>query len=337
MDMNQYSCYIFATSPRHVRHSANRIVEIGTVSHPLLRMLQVIGNSLIVDLSRLRSSSGTTTILTYNTRLPEAVSALLLKIRIPSAKLILQIEDFPSARYYNSGFTGFTDLLSTRILSLYAELVLCVSSNVKAAFLECTQSANLPVRLFPPMLDSDYILTVNSRKRPFSSSSINVLYAGSYGIDNDVLTLVQAFASLQGSELTLNLVGEVPKHIQEICSAISSIRIVGYVELARLFDYYAFCDVVILTHSRVNNPSYIYPFKLIEILASGALPLISRNINLGDLLVPEACLFNAANDLTSLLLSSRKVWAENSCILDDLAATCRMRFNSLSYKTFLDD
>ena len=106
-------------------------------------------------------------------------------------------------------------------------------------------------------------------------------------------------------------------------------RFFGVVSYDNLYYAYANCDIVVNPHLRIINNSFIFPCKNIEVLASGALPLISRysfaddeNFNL-----PKFCIFDNEYELVSLLKKSEKIWIKEKIKIKKLAENIRNKYS----------
>lgn len=255
----------------------------------------------------------------YNTRFAEAVVAGVLLLFRPHLKLMLQLEDLPDARSDNAGFSGWLDVISSRLLSRRAQSVVAVSGTVAEAFHRLTDFQLDRINSLPPLLDDDYQHIISNRNDPFQNQLITVMYAGGYGSDKGVEDLLSVFKMLDPASFRLLLLGPIPESLRFRLSEAVNIILVGMVSCADLFAAYAQADVIVNPHRPIKNSSYIFPFKLVEILASGALPLTTNMPGLDMYSLPSDCLFYTQEELFSRLRDSPLIWRRNQLQLKALA------------------
>ena len=274
-----------------------------------IRFAQLLLSSISSFLfsAHLRSAS---IIWLYNTRAAESIVALVGLLLRPRLKLVLQLEDLPSARQANHGFAGFMDNISTYLLGKRANHVFAVSKNVSAAFMRRFSSFRHKICILPPALDPIFVSKVELRGEPFSSTPLTILYAGSFQPDKGVTDLIDAFLRLPRDSYKLILVGSAPlslrlkyKHVQGICFT-------GVIKTEALFDYYTSADVVVNPHRAILNPDYVFPFKLVETVASGALPLTTPVPGHQIFNLPHECLFQSVDELAVKLIKSQEIWVK---------------------------
>jgi glycosyltransferase involved in cell wall biosynthesis len=99
------------------------------------------------------------------------------------------------------------------------------------------------------------------------------------------------------------------------------------VSIDELFDYYVSADVVVNPHRSILNPDHVFPFKLIETFACGALPLTTPVPGVENLGLPEVCIFSGVDELTRLLSSAQSIWIDNRSLIRNLAFRARVNFS----------
>jgi glycosyltransferase involved in cell wall biosynthesis len=240
---------------------------------------------------------------------------------------VLQLEDLPSARLANHGFAGFIDHIFTYLLGRRAKHIFAVSENVAAAFTRLSPVSQRKIHILPPALDPLFISKAERRIEPFSSSSFSILYAGSYQAEKGVDDLIEAFLRLPRGIYTLYLVGSAPIEISSKFKYCNEIVFTGVVSIDELFDYYVSADVVVNPHRSILNPDHVFPFKLIETFACGALPLTTPVPGVENLGLPEVCIFSGVDELTRLLSSAQSIWIDNRSLIRNLAFRARVNFS----------
>jgi glycosyltransferase involved in cell wall biosynthesis len=263
----------------------------------------------------------------YNTRAAESLVAIIALLLRPRLRLVLQLEDLPSARSENHGLAGQFDRVMTGFLSRRADLMLAVSPSVAAAFEKLNPHHRGPIRLLPPALDPLLKQTLIHRVEPFTNITTEILYAGGYGPDKGVFDLIEAFIRLPPYGFSLRLVGPAPQSLIRQYSDYPAISFMGIVPSSTLFDLYAHADVVVNPHRPILNAAYVFPYKLVEIVASGALPLTTPVPGSDSFLLPPDCFFQGVQVLSDKLLRSSDIWTNNQSSIVKAANICRSGYS----------
>jgi len=313
-------------APHHLDSINPSVVSLCHTSFVPLRFLQLAFASACFFLFS-TDSNPSSIIWLYNTRVAESIVGIIGSFIRPRFRLVLQLEDLPSARQENHGLQGFIDLFTTRILARRAHHFFAVSPNVAESFSCLIRSKYHSIEVLPPALDPQYINLLHSRLEPFAKDDILVLYAGSFGQDKGVTDLIEAFVNLADPNVRLRLVGSAPKNLIEEYKYSPGIEFTGIVDNQRLFEIYRDADVVVNPHRRILNPAHVFPFKLIEIVASGALPLTTSVPGAEIFDLPSDCFFDTVNDLTQKLVNSREIWCTHKFHLKSVSAACRYRYS----------
>jgi glycosyltransferase involved in cell wall biosynthesis len=205
-----------------------------------------------------------------------------------------------------------------------------VSPVVGQVLQSITLATSAHLTVLPPLLSPEFLLIVDQRSQPFSQRITTILYAGGYGIEKGVTDLIQAFLRLPPDLFSLQLAGAVPDTLVSSLPSNNRIQILGHLDNSDLYSYYANADVLVSPHRVTQRSSSIFPFKLIEYVASGALPLTTPMPGVELLCLPNDCLFETVDDLASKLLNSRTLWIQHKQSI--LACSLNLR-HSYSYKT----
>ena len=94
-----------------------------------------------------------------------------------------------------------------------------------------------------------------------------------------------------------------------------------------LFQLYTTADVVVNPHSTILNPDHVFPFKLIETVASGALPLTTPVPGSEDLGLPAECFFTDVEGLTMKLDNAPFIWKSNRRAIESAAQASRIEYS----------
>ena len=269
----------------------------------------------------------TTILWLYNTRAAESLVAIMGLLLRPRLRLVLQLEDLPSARAENHGLAGHVDAITTSFLARRAYKIFAVSPNVAAAFQNLNPRIRTSITLLPPALDPLLEQKLRHRPRPFSGNIIQILYAGAYQPDKGVMDLIEAFNRLPSDRFRLLLVGSAPQPLIQEWKDHPSIVFRGVVSNSTLFDLYVAADVVVNPHRPILHAEHVFPFKLVEIVASGALPLTTSVPGSHSFALPSDCFFQGVDQLASKLMEAPRIWASHRIHLLQAASACRFRYS----------
>lgn len=292
-----------------------------------LRIIQLIANSAFFFLA-IKNWSSPSILWLYNTRYAESSVALAALIVRPQLRLVLQLEDLASARDDNHGWAGIIDRFTTSLLSRRANRVFAVSEDVAQAFSNENQFDYDSIEILPPTLDPIFSRLAAERIEPFSSPRYTILYAGSYHREKGAYDLIEAFLSLGTANAQLILAGSAPEHTIASFKSESQISFTGVLNNEALYRLYSTCDVVVNPHRKILNANYIFPFKLIETVSSGALPLTTPVPGSEKLGLPADCFIKDIQDLSEKLSRAPELWRNNRESVQTAASICRQRYSS---------
>jgi glycosyltransferase involved in cell wall biosynthesis len=323
------SLFRINTAPDLLPPSRIPHLQLSQATLPFFRLINSF-YSIVLFLVK-RPFRRTTPILwIYNTRFSEALIAFIVLLFISRLPLYLQIEDLPRARPQNAGVRGLLDFVCLHLLVRRSNHIFVVSPIVAEVLQSITPTTCAPLTVLPPLLSPDFLLTVEQRSQPFSQRITTILYAGGYGIEKGVNDLIQAFLRLPPDLFSLQLAGAVPDTLVSSLPSNKRIQILGHLDNSELYSYYSNADVLVSPHRVTQRSSSIFPFKLIEYVASGAFPLTTPMPGVELLCLPNVCLFETIDDLTSKLLNSRTLWMQHKQSI--LACSANLRY-SYSYKS----
>ena len=320
------------TSPTVCPPSNTPTLQLTQNVFPPCRLLHSALSTIRLLLAR-EATNSSPFLWVYNPRLSEALVALLIFSFIPKCFVCLQLEDLPSARVQNAGIRGLLDLLCLNVLARRANRIFVVSPVVGKSLLKMIRfcASSPAVQLLPPLLNPEFLSVADKRTPPFARETTTILYAGGYGSDKGVEDLITAFSRLPADHYSLQLVGAIPDAFANLCSTISGIELIGHVSSSDLYRLYAQADVVVSPHHVSSRSTSIFPFKLVEYIASGALPLTTRMPGIDHLSLPSACIFDSVDQLTSTLYMAKEIWTLNSSELFQCSFNIRNKYSLSAY------
>ena len=330
----RFSIFRINTAPDPISDKQFGHLQLSPSNVPILRIFQSLASTFTFLLSQpFRFKAPILWI--YNTRLSEGLIALLILLFLPSIPLYLQIEDLPFARKQNAGLRGFLDLLTLHILVTRSDHIFVVSHHVGQTLQKLSRRSLPSLSVLPPHLSTRFLRIVKQRSRPFIKPTTTILYAGAYGEEKGVNDLIQAFLSIRTPGFILQLAGSVPDTLAKSITANPNIHIIGYVSNSHLFHLYSGADVVVCPHHVSQLSSYIFPFKLVEYAASGALPLFTRMPGTESLGLPSDCYFDSLDELASKLRDARSIWTRNHDTLVVCEEQLRDRYSFASIQSLV--
>jgi glycosyltransferase involved in cell wall biosynthesis len=254
-----------------------------------------------------RQSNSVDMLAVYNCHFTDLlVIAPALWLRRKRFPLVVQLEDLCGARAFNSGWKQPLERLATAMLLSRASLLLVPSSGMFGALPSRWRFFPKASGLFPPSLSSTFLVAVAYRPEPFSRVRLRMVYAGGHGAEKGTDLLVKAFRAAGNPRLELHLYGgPYPLEFAEI----QGVVVHGSASAEELAMAYASADICINPHQKIRQLSHVYPCKNIEILASGALPLMSKYCHADTFLVPKECLFSDVIELTQILKKPEEIYA----------------------------
>lgn len=325
----------FCIKAIHLFDTVWPVVRLCTVSFLPLRFLQLSYNSaLFFSIASSRSSNAV--IWLYNTRLAESIVAFVALMIRPQLRLVLQLEDLPAARSANDGLRGRLDRWSTTWMSRRADCVFAVSEQVARAYSNLVTVPTENITVLPPTLDPLFLKLAQVRNQPFSSSCVQIFYAGSFSEEKGVGDLIEAFLAMRSLNCKLLLAGSAPETLIQAHRLNTSIHFLGIVSNQELFRLYTSVDVVVNPHRSILNPDHVFPFKLIETVASGALPLTTPVPGAEDLGLPLECFFHDVKGLTSKLDYASTLWKVTRRSIETASQFCRRRYSFENLKATVD-
>ena len=323
-----FTIYRLSTAPLSTASEIPGLYPLCSSHNPLVRIFQILHSTLRIapKLSSLPFTRSPA-LWVYNCRLNEALSAFIIFFFLPRIPLFLELEDLPYARPFNSGIRGLLDLVCLQFLTARAKHVFVVSEEVGKSFQRLTPFFASSFSVLPPTLSDTFLALISARSLPFNTKPINILYAGGYSPEKGVTTLLHAFFRLPVDRYKLTLVGPVPESFATLKASHPNLIIAGHVSDVILYSHYCSSDVVVSPHEFGPRSSLIFPFKLLEYIASGSFLLTTPMAGLDFFGLPSACFFSSIDELHLKLLNAHSLWLENSKTLKQVSLNVRQSFS----------
>jgi glycosyltransferase involved in cell wall biosynthesis len=324
-----FSLFRINTAPEICYGSHIPHLHLSTSSFPLMRLSEGLCVAILFLLGK-PFKTHNPKLWIYNTRVNEALIAFLFLLFIPSAQLILQIEDLPGARSKNTGLRGLLDFICLNILVRRASHVFVVSSVVRQTLQMMVKTAIPLSSVLPPFLTPGFLAKVCNRPQPFAHQKTTILYAGGYSPEKGVHELIDAFTLLHSDNYVLQLIGPIPAYLASRLASNHRIDIIGKISSDELYYFYSMADIVVCPHLVTKSSSHIFPFKLIEYASCGALPLVTPMPGVEVLRLPPVCIYSSVEELVAKLSASYSIWAEHQ---HELAASASILRDSYSFQS----
>lgn len=319
-----YCTHILNTSPDPLKLDHTVVFNPFAGHRRLLPRLKALLQLVFSYLLSLKEIQSYRLVWVYNSRLFEALPALVLSLGFAQRHLVVQLEDLPGSRAQNSGTLTFAlERLLLWLLQRRSALLTCVSPVVEKSI----QRDGLqrfyppPVVLFPPLLDSALVAGSALRAEPFTGPLITVVYAGGADPEKGLVDLLTVFSKLP-DHYQLQLYGPCSPEQIGVSPDRKNVCWYGYVPMASLFNALLSADVVVNPHRPIRQQQGIFPFKTAELLGSGALALSRRTPGLEWFEFPEACIYDRPEQLQRLLLEAPSIYKANRDSLAQAHANC---------------
>lgn len=222
----------------------------------------------------------------YNSYAFEARLGLYLQ-RVTGARLVFELEDLPLSRGRGLNPKPFLDQHYFRPLLTKADLV----TFVNAVLLQRHRQDVKAGLLFPSILQQALVEQVSPPR--FEGQQHRVGYFGGLDVDKGVGTLLDLPPVMPaGWKLVVTGVGPLTPALQELAlKHPQQVEFHGAVSHARVLELMSGCDVILNPHSSITGMhDGVFPFKVCEALASGAL-LVSTPLPSIDLDLDSCVLF----------------------------------------------
>ena len=265
----------------------------------------------------------------YNPYAFEARIGLFLQ-RTTGSKLVLELEDLPTARGRGLNPKPWLDQHYFKPLQAKADLVTFVNAVLLRRFAPVVKQS----LLFPSILQS--ALVDQQPRLRFTTAERQLGYFGGLEPDKGVGTLMDLLPILPvGWKLVVTGVGSMTGQLKQAQSCHPDKLVFhGAVSHERVLALMQACDAIVNPHAPISHMNDgVFPFKVCEALASGAL-LISTALPSIDIDLSQAVLYfdGSAQALSRALLAAQD---HHRRYLQDIALTREQVCSQYSEKTVL--
>lgn len=218
----------------------------------------------------------------YNAYAFEAKLGLFLRSRV-RCSLVLELEDLPTARPRGLNPKPLLDLYYFRKLLPVADLVTFVNAALMRQYAGQVKASEL----LPSVLQ-DALVQMPDRER-FSGAEHRLGYFGGLEVDKGVSVLLELPALMpEGWKLVVTGVGSLSAQMRDVQKRYPDVlEFHGAVPHGRVLELMQTCDAIVNPHEPIADMGNgVFPFKVCEALASGALlittPLPSIDLELAE-------------------------------------------------------
>lgn len=260
----------------------------------------------------------------YNSYAFEAKFALELQ-SITSCPIVLELEDWPTARRRGLNPKPMLDAAYFRKLLPKTSLVTLVNQALTAKLPPECNTFLLPGVIAPQLMQ-----TVRDRVR-FSTAPFTLGYFGQLNAEKGADIILDTVMHLPPSwRAVVTGSGELAKEFHKV--AANSAGRVSFFQGAssdELYRQMCSCDVIVNPHKPIAQmENGVFPFKVVEALATGAL-LISTELPESGLMLDDAAIFFSgdSSSLLSALERAPRFYADRQDSINSVAAQVRNRYS----------
>ncbi len=333
---NNKKAILINYTPKEINNKYFDEINICNHSNPFIYRLEILISTLkirrFIELKKYKIN-----LLIYNSTFESLLFYFSLRIFGINPKISIEVEDLPFARSRNLALLrNFFDNFALNFL--YRKSKFCFfASEIMRENIKDFMKYKKEGFIYPPSISEKFLDLSRSRKEPFTSDKIRIIYAGGFKKEKGVFELINAFIKANLKNAVLYLYGPSNKDIRNLFKEYSSIKFKGVVSYEKLLDAYLLADIIVNPHLKIINNQYIFPCKNIEILASGALPLISTyslaGLTFSDL--PKNLIFKDQQQLTDLIIDGKNLWFKEKKKINKLSKYIREKYSHDSIsKTF---
>ena len=245
----------------------------------------------------------------YNPYAFEACFAIKLS-RLHSCPVVLELEDAPLARKRGLNPKPWLDNLAYKRLLPCVDYAFCVNKVLAA----CLEEHKIKTFLLPGLLAQSFLEKIQKRS-PFAGQKITIGYFGQLSEEKGARVILGA-AKTVNNEFRWIITGAGPleKDFQKLTlSRPDTLSFYGRVSEEKLAYLISSCDVIINPHTPIEKMGNgVFPFKVIEAVASGRLLLSTSLPDLGvDSIFKSIVFFDGSvRELMAKLNRARQLYQE---------------------------
>lgn len=289
----------------------------------LLNLLQV--TSLVRAITRLGKPR---LIWLYNGYAFESLFAIAIRRQV-NCPIILEFEDWHFARRRGLNPKPYLDYLAWRKVMPKVNYVFAVNAELARR----VSSFGVPVYLFPGIVPVS-LAKVSMRRRPFSgdTSTTTVGYFGELSTEKGIDVMLKLAEQLPANvRLLISGAGPLESALTDTSQRLPQVlSFQGQVSASRLYELIGQCDVILNLHKPISKMhNGVFPFKVIEAVASGRL-LISTalpDLGLEDVLASVKFCHLELGELVNELSNAREHYKENEGLICAVASAVCRRFS----------
>ncbi|MBN8247014.1 MAG: glycosyltransferase family 4 protein [Verrucomicrobia bacterium] len=212
-------------------------------------------------------------VFAYNSLLPEACGVLALQ-RVHGLPYVLEVDDLPGVRHSPRSARSLLNRLPWSAVLSGASAFIAVNGPIA----DRLPHDGRPVHVLPGVLEDELVHGSQARRAPFSRPTVRALYAGNLSEDRGADVLLRAIPDLPpGVQLRVAGAGVLAPAF-ECAARLAPDRcaFLGLLSGKQVSAELLSSDVAINTPERLTDQDGVFPFKILEYLASGALMISPR-------------------------------------------------------------
>ncbi|MFM5023033.1 glycosyltransferase [Aeromonas rivipollensis] len=273
-------------------------------------------------------------ILFYNGYAFEMLFSLISKSHF-NAPHVFEFEDWHFSRERMLNPKPYIDYFFWRLAIKSMSAAFVVNVNLKKKISNFLSN----IYVLPGIVSSD-LMEISKNREPFSDlPMINVGYFGGLSKEKGA-DIVLELAKKLPSNFHIHTTGSGEYENDFLKERSNNFHYYGRVEDKFLYELISKCDVLINPHSSIEDMNNgIFPFKVIESLASGRL-LISTDLpkeGLEDLLQSVVYVTHSSDDFKSAIMNSKSTYAENAEKIQNTALLASEKFSEATLKTIIEN
>ena len=202
----------------------------------------------------------------YNGLLAEAVSLLSFR-RCFQLPLIVEINDFPGVRSRGVNPKAKLDVMGWKYLEPKISGFVLVNSGL----LTKIPLGSRPVFILPGIVDEYLLRVAQTRVRPFYRTMRTLMYSGGLSAGRGADRLLQIFPLMpENWRLVVSGSGPLLPDFQRLAQANPERCVcLGFIPVEKMFEALGQADAVINTPELLTTETGVFPFKIMEYIASG--------------------------------------------------------------------
>jgi glycosyltransferase involved in cell wall biosynthesis len=252
-------------------------------------------------------------------------SAVGLRLaRAASCPLVLELEDWPTARSRGANPKPYIDLLYFRRMLKRASLITCVNEAVQRR----VSFAGVPSMLLPGTLAPELVGS-GQANRPFAGATFTLGYFGGLNAEKGADILLDLVEKLPPKwNLLVTGSGELRDRFLASSESDSRVRFFESLSADSLYPLMLGCDAIVNPHGPIEGmQNGIFPFKVFEALAAKKLLLSTALPECGIDLAAIVFFDGTVDGLVISLRDAERSYAARVDLIQSVAAELWSRFS----------